>query len=145
MNNSKYKLAICIPFDPALHGMNNNSSKNICSHYLVYEIIEPIDFINNIQYMETVITDIQHFYDAIILDSHPVIRNYEKIMNSETYFVFNIIQDDMLDGEECVGYIKTFWLKLIQRKWKRIFKERKEKIRKLSNPRLLMKRETSGK
>lgn len=145
MNYSKYKLALCVPFDPSLHGMNNNSDKNICSHYLVYEIIDPRVFIENYPYTLEILIDVRHYYDAIITEPHPIIRNYGKIIQSEEYFKFDIIQNDILRGDECVGYIKTFWLKLIQRKWKRFFKERQDIIKKMSNPKHLMMREIRGK
>lgn len=41
----------------------------------------------------------------------------------------------------CNVIIKTFWLKIIQRKWKRVYKEKQEYIRKMSNPKNLMARE----
>jgi hypothetical protein len=113
---------------------------------LVYDTIEPYNFVNNYSdILEEMLIDIQHFYDAIIINEHPIIRNYRELINSKEYFKINIIQDDILQGSECVGYIKTFWLKLIQRKWKKIFKERRKKIKMLSNPLRLMKRETTGK
>ncbi len=145
MNYSKYKLAVCVPFDPLLHGMNHNSDKNICSHYFIYDIIEQHSFINNSQPTIEILTDLKHLYNAIVLNPHPIIRNYQEIMLSEKFLKFHIIQEDILDGGESVGYIKTFWLKLIQRKWKKIFKERKEKIRRMTDPRRLMKREITGK
>lgn len=38
--------------------------------------------------------------------------------------------------------LKTYWLKLIQRTWKRIFKERKKYIKKCMNPHSLLYRQT---
>ena len=38
----------------------------------------------------------------------------------------------------------TFWLKIFQRKWKRIYKDRKDKIQKLKNFRILKNREIIG-
>jgi hypothetical protein len=40
--------------------------------------------------------------------------------------------------------VKTFWLKLVQRKWKKIYKQRQEIITKRANPFSLHHREVSG-
>jgi hypothetical protein len=50
-----------------------------------------------------------------------------------------------LPSEYCVSIIKTFWLKLIQRKWKNIYKERKLCIARRSNLNTLKYREIYGK
>tara|TARA_B100001173_G_C16016015_1_gene559773 strand:+ start:1787 stop:2377 length:591 start_codon:yes stop_codon:yes gene_type:complete len=41
----------------------------------------------------------------------------------------------------CNVIIKTFWLKIIQRKWKKIYKEKQEYIKKMRNPMNLFARE----
>lgn len=145
MNYAKYKLAICVPFHPAIHGITEQSNKNISEHFLIHHIIEPRIFMEHYHEAEEDIVDVYHYYNDIIIVSHPVIRNYENIVYSEKNFKIDIIQEDILDGEEYVGYLKTFWLKILQRKWKRIFKERQEKKRMMSNPKRLMKREIKGK
>jgi hypothetical protein len=50
-----------------------------------------------------------------------------------------------LPSQHCVSIIKTFWLKLIQRKWKNIYKEKKICILRRSNPNCLLYREITGK
>ena len=49
-----------------------------------------------------------------------------------------------LEGQEMVGICKTFWLKLIQRKWKSIFKKRKEIMKKRMMPHSLKYKEING-
>ena len=46
---------------------------------------------------------------------------------------------------ELVATIKTFWLRLIQRKWKRIYKQRKHIIRERMRFGSLRQREMTGK
>lgn len=41
----------------------------------------------------------------------------------------------------CNVVLKTFWLKIIQRKWKKVYKERQKYIRKMRNPMNLFARE----
>jgi hypothetical protein len=144
-NNSNYKLAICHLFHPMLHGHTENSDRNILGEYLVFYTIEINDYYNN-QYI-SYIDDLKYFYNAIVLDytSHPTIRNYNNIIKNENYIKIDINKKDLLIGLEEVGYIKTFWLKLFQRKWKKIFYNRKRIIKKMSNPKYLLKREITGK
>lgn len=145
MNHSKYKLAICVLFDPVLHGITEQSDKNICKHLLIHHTIEPHTFLNYYYHAQELLTFIKYYYNNIIIIPHPIIRNYENIVNSQEYFKIDIIQEDILDGQEYVGYLKTFWLKLLQRKWKKFFKDREKKIRKMCNPKRLIKREITGK
>lgn len=44
-------------------------------------------------------------------------------------------------GGECVAIIKTFWIRLVQRRWKRIFAERRRRVALLLKPYGLLKRE----
>ena len=44
------------------------------------------------------------------------------------------------DGE-CVAIIKTFWIRLLQRRWKRIFADRRRLLARLLKPYGLLKRE----
>jgi hypothetical protein len=50
-----------------------------------------------------------------------------------------------LDTQECVAIIKTIWLKLIQRTWKKIYKIRKNIICIRKDPSSIFYRETNGK
>jgi hypothetical protein len=51
----------------------------------------------------------------------------------------------LLNSEYCVSILKTFWLRLIQRVWKKIYLERKNTLRKRSNPRSIFYRDIFGK
>jgi hypothetical protein len=50
-----------------------------------------------------------------------------------------------LETQECVAILKTFWIKLIQRTWKNIFKKRNDTIKKRCHPNSLRIREITGK
>ena len=56
-----------------------------------------------------------------------------------------IVECIYLPSQHCIGILKTFWLKLIQRTWKKICKERKLCIQKRCNPISLKYREIHGK
>ena len=52
------------------------------------------------------------------------------MITNHNYIKLEIVEIDELNGGETVGYIKTFWLKILQRKWKKKFKKRKIIIQK---------------
>lgn len=60
---------------------------------------------------------------------HPTIRNYHNIISRPNYIKPEIGQYIILPTQEAVAVLKTFWIRIIQRKWKKVFKERKEQLR----------------
>jgi hypothetical protein len=79
------------------------------------------------------------------LTRHPFIRNYETIISNENYIKAEIAECVYLSGDECVAILKTFWLRLVQRAWKRVFEERKQIYARRMRPDSLRHREISGK
>ena len=57
---------------------------------------------------------------------HSIIRNYHNIIKSFYYIQPHIVECVYLPapGRECVAILKTFWLKIVQRTWKRVYKQR---------------------
>ena len=68
---------------------------------------------------------------------HPTIRNYHNIISNPNYIKPEIGEYIILPTQEAVAILKTFWLRIIQRKWKKVFQERKEKRRLNYDERLL--------
>lgn len=145
MNHSKYKLAICHLFHPRLHGYTTSSTNEVLGHYLVFWEFEIDEFLEN--YHTSCIEDLQSLYDDILIDNcpHPIIRNYLDIAKRENYIKIDIVEINLLFGLEEVACIKTFWIKIFQRRWKKEFYKRKKIIQILSNPKYLLKREIQGK
>jgi len=80
-----------------------------------------------------------------IFPDHPCIRNYRNIISRENYIKPEIGQYIILPTLEAVAILKTFWLRIIQRTWKKVFKQRKNIIKYRSNPGSLYIREITGK
>lgn len=74
---------------------------------------------------------------------HPTIRNYFNIISSENYITPQIGYKVYLSGNECVAILKTFWLRIVQRCWKRVYKARKEMMKQNNILKLLRLREIS--
>lgn len=144
---SKYKLATCHLFHPQFDGFTQDSSYNIYNHFLIDDIISIRDFYN-LEYLLDII-NFQLFYytiqeSNISIEEHPTIRNYNKFLNKYKTSTLDIVFYQELDGGEIVCYIKTFWLKIFQRKWKQYYIKLKKKIQKMKSPLTLLKREIKG-
>jgi hypothetical protein len=117
------QIAICERFNPHIHGYDENSSPGITEHFLIYTIIELNEFNDN-------------SYKAELRQ----LQRYNKEIRLE------IIQaDELTPGQEQVCYLKTFWLRIVQRRWKKVFKLRKELLRKRSCIKALQERQRTGK
>lgn len=142
---STYKLAICVIFNDKLFGKDENSSPDIDNHHLIMWTFKPTEFYDKHQFQNTfnsIKAEILHLYRRS--NTHPIIRNYAAIIQNENNIKLDIIKCDELSGLEQVGYIKTFWLKIIQRRWKNVYKERQLLLTARSNPRVLQERQKTG-
>jgi len=144
-NHSKYSLAYCEIFNSKIHGKDDSSSKNIESHFLIFKTLHNDEFHNDAEFIE-ISNDI-----CIIREnlknrhlnyySHPVIRNYASILIKKDYISLEIIECVELEGGEHVAIYKTFWLRIIQRKWKRYCDSKKKRLAALLQPYGLFMRE----
>ena len=84
-------------------------------------------------------------FNTLYSKKHPTIRNYNNIIKDKNYIKLDIVYIDKLAGDETVGYIKTFWIKLIQRRWKKIYKQRQDILKQRMLPKSIREREITGK
>jgi len=75
---------------------------------------------------------------------HPTIRNYQNIISQSNYIKPEIGLYIILPTQEAIAILKTFWLRIIQKKWKKIYKERSKVIKLRSNPIYIQMREING-
>lgn len=143
---TKYKLAACVIHNPLIHGSDYTSDPNISNHFLIDTLFDSEDFFDEFGFIG--IQSYLNFLKMCIQREHrvhPTIQNYSQIIYDNKYIKCEIVEEDRLEGEESVGYIKTFWLKIVQRKWKKVFSERKEILKKRGSLRALHYRENHGK
>lgn len=140
-----FQLAICEVFHPILHG--ENETEGIHNHFLVYTVIDLPDFYSKAYLSEE--HSFRRYRKAIHIlhgsldETHPTIRSYRKI--TKKYIRLEIIQADILAGQEEVAYLKTFWLRLVQRRWKKIYYARKEILHQRMSLAVLQERQRTGK
>ena len=131
---NQYQLGICELYNTFLHGPCDPPAEG---HFLFMFHIS-LSELHDGGY-----TDIMSAYPRPIRQYSGNVRAYWDIVRRpRMYPLLEIVQTVMLEpGGECVAIIKTFWIRLVQRRWKRIFAERRRRLAPLLKPYGLMKRE----
>ena len=169
--NGRFNLVLCeIHYSP-IHGKAKTSCKNIEGYYLLIDKFDGKTGIaldtedendddtndddtnddNTNDYDDTHISDVQQLYSneysSLITTNfpHKTIRNYHNIISRPDYIKPEIGECvELVTGEQIV-IIKTIWLKIIQRKWKKVFAKRQLIIKYRTNPSSLSFRQLTGK
>jgi hypothetical protein len=84
-------------------------------------------------------------YNAYNNLPHPFIRNYQNIILNKKYLQLHLAKNILLESGEMICIIKTYWIRIIQRTWKRIYKERQMIIQKRKNPLSILYFQQNGK
>jgi hypothetical protein len=141
----KNNIVLCSLFNKEIHGPSDNPLNSILSkHYLnIYKfnfnslirdeigeepiICEDFNYINDIsksnnRYFKVMKRNYPEYYHEIT--KHPSIRNYKSIVEKKNFLQLEIAECILLE-DYLICIIKTFWIKLIQRSWKKVFQIRK--------------------
>jgi len=137
--SKKYQIILAELYNENIHGLSNHTDYNINSHYLIIETFDEEDdsddeyFINGeniISKINIIANTYNRRYTKIknLKFKHPLIRNYANIIVKKNYIKPEIAECIYLQNNEYIAILKTFWIRLIQRTWKRVFVERKNVI-----------------
>jgi hypothetical protein len=120
-SNNKFILGVCELYHPQLHG--NINADQVSSHFLTLCRLNTMDvpasFVQVLNSRNTIET------------KHPIIRNYNSICkhrkhknhkNNQWIDTIDICECHYLPTHECIAIIKTHWLRLVQKTWKRCHK-----------------------
>ena len=119
-NLTRFTIALCELYNEKIHGRTDPSSADVLYHFLVCarykklggsHIIDEADFMNG-------------EYNALSNKTHRIFDNYRNIVSNEEYIKPEIVECVYLPSGHCVAILKTFWIKIIQRTWKNVFKKR---------------------
>ena len=146
---NKYQLAYCELFNPVLCGFTADSSRDIHYHYLVVHTLtagkltrmlcKPHDALAKYACARS-----EYLSHLISEKPNSEIKNYISIATQTSQYYPQIVEKVRLPGEEDVAIIKTMWLRLVQRAWKRVFNQRKHIMRKRMSNKELRLRECNG-
>jgi len=116
----KNNLVLCEIFHSQKYGIDETSDENIEKHYIVfYSYI--YKGIKSFSIIDKKIKFIKRHQIIMYEPCHPYIRNYNHI--NKNILKIQIAEKVILKGGECVAILKTFWIKIIQRTWKKIFRK----------------------
>jgi len=115
---TRFVIAICDLYNEYLHGKEDSDVKY---HYLVNQRYKNL----NMDLINDTIEFINMEYQYLHSYYHAIFRNYHNIVLNN-FVKPEIVECIYLSSHHCIGIIKTFWIKIIQRTWKNIFKKREE-------------------
>jgi hypothetical protein len=169
--NNQHYLMLCELHYPRRHCKTEDSDPNIETHYLVYDRFDSktgISYSHLNEYdtdydydtdsedeynsnifvkLNTEVKWLQEHYstlcNTLYSENHPTIRNYHNIIKHSNYIKLEIGQYIILPTQEAIAILKTFWLRIIQKKWKKVYQEQKNIIKKRCNLLNLTKKEFS--
>ncbi len=153
INNCLNKNVLLIPeiYNQYFHGKTLDSDPNIEGQFLVLQsfyLNQSSIMSDFFKYANNLCKFYKKYYEKNYYDSslpHKLLRNYNNIIKTPNYLDLQIGKIHYLKGDECVCVIKTIWLKLIQRSWKRVYKIRKLIMQRRCRPDSIMYRQFSGK
>jgi hypothetical protein len=164
-------LAICEYYNPCLHGRDEDSSCDIGGHILcAYKVPRetlfrarryPFRFLGSTRksywwdvtqtaFWKNSVTSDADYTDSpearsFLEHGHPIIRNYFPIIRARGIRSLEIAKTLYLDpGGECVCILKTFWLRIFQRKVRNWIRNKALVSNYLRTSRHLMFREIRG-
>lgn len=143
-STTKFNIVLCELYSSSFHG--EPIDKNTIYNYIVINRFKEL----NILLINNIANNAMGFYSYIVnkdskLIYNNIFKNYKNIIMKQDYIKPEIAQCIYLSGGELIAIIKTFWIKLIQRTWKKIYKQKKEIIEKRKSLQSIMSREINGK
>jgi len=143
---SRYCLGFVELYNQKLHSMWN--VKELEGKYICSFIIDADSFYSNdYKYIQN--NFINHYNEYPNLENK-FISNYKNIIRNDKYYNLNIIEmkEEFIDGSlhpYQLGIIKTHCITLLQRKWRKIYNNRKRELKRLKNISNIIKRSQYGK
>lgn len=119
---TKYNLINYEIYNPYIHGKTNSSMYTqllVCDRYKYKDTDSMEEIIYHSELINMLVCEKMTSMPNCI---HPYIRNFRTI-SMQTSGKLEIAECIYCDNGEMVAILKTFWLKIIQRKWKNVFKE----------------------
>jgi len=122
------KLIVCELYNDALHGR-----KKVNGHFLVYSV-----FGSTVVQAERSSAYLSKFNRKLARTGgapmhHKTIRNYEQLTKTNAFTAPQIAHCIRLPSGEMVAILKTVYLRIFQRLWKKFYKARMDKLKRRNN------------
>jgi hypothetical protein len=111
---SSYKLVLPQIYNSTIHG-----NPYCDGHYLVHRVLKNTNYYNpsHVRTMQFI-----NNHDKLFM--HAFIRDYSRIIGTVRFAQPQIAECVYLEGGEYVAILKTFYIRIIQRAWKKTFAQR---------------------
>ena len=138
MCKSIYVLGVCELFNENIHGfVEGQSSPEIYYHYFMRNEIQIQEFYEEIDEIEDMCERFNYYYSNRICRIpyyylHHPIPNYQIIVRNNRQKNYEYIKPEIIEriilskGGESIAIIKTFWLRIVQRTWKKVYSKQRE-------------------
>lgn len=127
---TKYKLGRCETYCEKRHGILNSYEKKIERYFIFMEEYGLYDTIHWTFILGSLLirlpTEVVRKYNNINVENWSQIYNDNRSLVEDPFFDMIHIVEIVEIEDWTTSIIKTFYLKLIQRKWKNIYKKRKQ-------------------
>jgi hypothetical protein len=137
---SVFKLGIVELYWDKTHGSLSENNHYIRGHYLLHETIcksrmksdfyrkqNAVKIINFYKKQHTKkIEFVENKWPIVSTHPNQHISNFEVIVTDPNYFQFHIIKRNVLNTGHTVAIIKTHYIRLVQRAWKKLFSIRQQ-------------------
>jgi len=114
MSSQQLQIVVCEPFHPLLHGVTDQSSPDIESHFLVHTTFDAEEFFEGEPDTTIQMLNKAYIYNVPTALTHPTIRNYYQLIG-RAGFTTDIAQLVELDGGEEVAILNTYRIRIFQR------------------------------
>ena len=135
-----YAIGIGMLWDRHIHG---EYPEHLKDKWIVMDTINKENF-----YHDGVTDELTNFYRyhtrSYLYLNHPIFPNYVNIIRNKKYATIDIFEMKCLPTLEIIGVKKTFWIRMIQRRWKKLYKERLNIIQNRKNPKASKFRQLYG-
>lgn len=144
INHSKYILGMCDLYHPVLHGDIIDGKEEILSRFLYMTDTDLESSEQMISLRMSNLRAITNNNGGVNCLNHPIVRNYQKLTYHNYHMAPQIIE--ICDGpyDYTTAIIKTHFIRLLQRKWKKICAERKRVIALRKHPKSIQYRTIHG-
>jgi hypothetical protein len=138
---SRYQLSVVNKFNENLYGELPHNMKIINNHFINETSVTLNEFINEIKDIRKYENNIKNGIIEKYYTNEDILNSLLNVLNSRYLFGLQIIQHIEIN-DYYLAVIKTHWIRLVQRRWKNVFKQRKNAKKNLFN---LRHREIYGK
>lgn len=131
-----FKIGICELYHPNFHGNENDF---VSANFLTFQFFPVAGYFSDFEAVKQLQFLLDQKWDQIYSQlndtycQHPIIRNSYKINSDKGIIKPQIVQEVILDTGHSTCIIKTFWLKVFQRKWKNYYQKKINHYKKIAS------------